>query len=154
MIELVRASLADVAFARELFELTSDAASFATELVLDDAELIVVDRTAPPFGDAAGRGQAPPVGGERIGWVQSSLHGNAIHLAQLHIAPAWRGRGIGRMVVDRVIERAHVARRDVTLAVQAASRARRLYERLGFRLDPASMPAGDTIYLRRQLTSE
>ncbi len=135
MIELVRASLADVGFARELFELTSDAASFATELVLDEAELIVV-------------------AGERVGWVQSSVHGNAIHLAQLHIAPAWRGRGIGRAVVDRVIERAHAARRDVTLAVQAASRARRLYERLGFEPDLASVPCGDTIYLRRQLTSE
>jgi ribosomal protein S18 acetylase RimI-like enzyme len=94
------------------------------------------------------------VAGERVGWVQSSVHGNAIHLAQLHIAPAWRGRGIGRAVVDRVIERAHAARRDVTLAVQAASPARRLYERLGFERDITSVPAGDTIYLRRQLTSE
>ncbi len=134
MIELVRASLADVAFARELFELTADAASFATELVLDDAELVVA-------------------AGQRVGWVQSSVHGNAIHLAQLHIAPAWRGRGIGRAVVDRVIERAHTAQRDVTLAVHAASPARRLYERLGFQLDVATAPSGDTIYLRRQRTS-
>jgi ribosomal protein S18 acetylase RimI-like enzyme len=71
--------------------------------------------------------------GADIGWVQSMTEGDALFLGQLFVAPAYQGRGIGTMIVQRLIEEAGCDRRAVTLGVVKTNPALRLYERLGFR---------------------
>lgn len=57
----------------------------------------------------------------------------------LGVAPAVRGRGVGRALVGACIARARTAGRSaVAISTEAEwADARRLYERLGFRRDPA-----------------
>jgi GNAT superfamily N-acetyltransferase len=71
--------------------------------------------------------------GADIGWVQSTIEGGALFLGQLFVAPAHQGRGIGTMIVRRLIEEAAYDRRAVTLGVVKINPALRLYQRLGFR---------------------
>jgi ribosomal protein S18 acetylase RimI-like enzyme len=57
-----------------------------------------------------------------------------MHLFALEVGAEWRNRGIGRALVERVIEEAR--RRGlgrVYLEVRVDNRARRLYHRVGFR---------------------
>jgi ribosomal protein S18 acetylase RimI-like enzyme len=71
--------------------------------------------------------------GADIGWVQSMTEHDALFLGQLFVAPAHQGRGIGTMIVQRLIEEAACDRRAVTLGVVKTNPALRLYQRLGFR---------------------
>lgn len=56
------------------------------------------------------------------------------YLAHLGVAPAWRGRGIGRALIDELVRRGvRAGRRRMVLDVAATNpRAQALYERLGF----------------------
>jgi GNAT superfamily N-acetyltransferase len=71
--------------------------------------------------------------GADIGWVQSVTEGDALFLGQLFVAPPHQRRGIGTMIVQRLIEEAACDRRAVTLGVVKTNPALRLYQRLGFR---------------------
>jgi ribosomal protein S18 acetylase RimI-like enzyme len=56
-----------------------------------------------------------------------------IYLAEIQVAPAWQGRGIGSSVVRSLMDRAAASERPLTLRVlHVNDRARKLYERLGF----------------------
>ncbi len=68
----------------------------------------------------------------------------AVHLYQVWVAPEYRGRGVGRRLLDAVITWARdVGAREVALEVtDGDSPARRLYARAGFR------PAGEPQPLR------
>lgn len=59
-----------------------------------------------------------------------------IHINNLAIHPAWRGRGLGRLLLARVLEEAAaLGAPDATLEVRRSNvSARRLYEGAGFRL--------------------
>jgi ribosomal protein S18 acetylase RimI-like enzyme len=54
--------------------------------------------------------------------------------AELSIAvlPAYRGRGIGTRLLERLLDAARERGHDLCLSVQADNAARRLYERMGF----------------------
>ena len=54
-------------------------------------------------------------------------------LVDIAVLPDHRGTGIGGMVLDRILEEAAALGRGVTLRVDHANPARRLYERKGFR---------------------
>ena len=69
-----------------------------------------------------------------IGWLQSFLKYDALFLAQLFVASAWRRQGIGTEVVKGSVEEAESTGRAVTLGVVKTNPALRLYERLGFRI--------------------
>jgi GNAT superfamily N-acetyltransferase len=71
--------------------------------------------------------------GADIGWMQSRIESDALFLGQLFVAPAQQGRGIGTMIVRRLIEEAAGDRRAVTLGMVKTNPAMRLYQRLGFR---------------------
>jgi GNAT superfamily N-acetyltransferase len=55
-----------------------------------------------------------------------------IRVVDVAVVPAQQGRGIGSVVLRRVLEEADAARLPVTLHVVTTNPALRLYERLGF----------------------
>lgn len=69
-----------------------------------------------------------------VGWLQSMQAGGALFLAQLFVDTASQRRGIGSEVMRHLIQEATAASQPVTLGVVKANPARRLYERLGFRI--------------------
>jgi GNAT superfamily N-acetyltransferase len=71
---------------------------------------------------------------EDVGWMQSSIQDDARFLKQIFIDAAFQRRGIGTEIIHRLIDRANRAGEPVTLGVVKINPARRLYERLGFRI--------------------
>jgi GNAT superfamily N-acetyltransferase len=71
---------------------------------------------------------------EDIGWMQTALADGAIFLGQLYLVGRFRRQGIGGRLVQALIAEAGQAGRAVTLGVVKVNPARRLYERLGFRI--------------------
>jgi ribosomal-protein-alanine N-acetyltransferase len=79
-----------------------------------------------------------------------------IHINNVAIRPRYRGRGIGTALMQRVFEEAgRLGARRATLEVRASNTgARRLYERLGFRVTATrrnyySSPVEDALILWR-----
>ncbi|WP_255988620.1 GNAT family N-acetyltransferase [Chitinolyticbacter albus] len=54
------------------------------------------------------------------------------NLMDLSLLPAWRGRGIGSLLLSRLIREADCAGKAIRLYVEQDNPARRLYERFGF----------------------
>lgn len=72
--------------------------------------------------------------GSDIGWLQSRVEGDTLFLAQLFVAAPFQRQGNGTEMIGRLIEEAGYMRRAVTLGVVKTNPARRLYQRLGFRV--------------------
>jgi len=72
--------------------------------------------------------------GADVGWIQQRHEFNTIFLGSLYVIPALQGRGIGTRVIQKLLSQAGEQSQTVTLAVMKINRARRLYERLGFRI--------------------
>jgi GNAT superfamily N-acetyltransferase len=72
--------------------------------------------------------------GADIGWLQSDIRGDALFLGQLFVDAPFRRQGIGTQVMHHLIGEATRARQAMTLGVVKTNPARRLYERLGFRI--------------------
>jgi ribosomal protein S18 acetylase RimI-like enzyme len=76
-----------------------------------------------------------------VGMANLKLDGDGAQLFGMWVAPEARGRGVGELLVNALIERA--GDRPIVLCVaETAPAARRLYERLGF------TPIGTTGTLR------
>lgn len=74
------------------------------------------------------------VGGVRVGMVQLLERPDAIEIGEIEILPEHQNRGIGSQILRDTIARADAQRRHVVLSVGLENeRARRLFERLGFR---------------------
>ena len=69
---------------------------------------------------------------EDAGWLQVTPADDIIFLGQLFLAKPYQGQGIGRYVVQFLIEEAKEARKAITLGVVKINPARGFYERLGF----------------------
>jgi ribosomal protein S18 acetylase RimI-like enzyme len=74
------------------------------------------------------------IDGVDVGWLQSTIQNGSLFLAQLFVDRAFQRQGIGTEMMDRLIQEATVAGQDMTLGVVKTNPARRLYERLGFRV--------------------
>jgi ribosomal protein S18 acetylase RimI-like enzyme len=74
------------------------------------------------------------VDGADIGWLQSTTREDSLFLGQLFVHASFQRRGIGTEVMHRLIAEAARARQSVTLGVVKINPARRLYERMGFRI--------------------
>jgi ribosomal protein S18 acetylase RimI-like enzyme len=72
--------------------------------------------------------------GTDIGWLHSDIRGDALFLGQLFVDAPFRRQGIGTQVLNHLIGEATRARQAMTLGVVKSNPARRLYERLGFRV--------------------
>ena len=76
------------------------------------------------------------VAGRDVGVLQVEDRGTDVSLGLIEIAPSYQGQGLGTRIIKDVLALAHGERRPVSLHVlKTNSRARRLYERLGFVLD-------------------
>jgi GNAT superfamily N-acetyltransferase len=99
----------------------------------------------PDWDDAAMRAQADrefdelPVqiieeGGAPIGYLCAVDRPDRVWLDEIVLVAAARGRGLGTALVERVIRDAEARGVPVRLGVLEHNPARRLYERLGFRV--------------------
>jgi GNAT superfamily N-acetyltransferase len=70
--------------------------------------------------------------GRRIGCYSLEDRGDDFLLSQFYIAPSHQGRGLGSMVLIRILRMAEWAKKPVRLSVLKGSPALRLYERFGF----------------------
>jgi ribosomal protein S18 acetylase RimI-like enzyme len=118
-------------------------------IVADEViEAQTVERWEPVLADALRPGAGPDTGAvvavdgtDRVvgfaGFRPDPDDPRVGHLASLYVDPAAGGAGIGRRLVERtLVELAATGRRTVTLWVfRDNTRARRLYERCGFRPD-------------------
>ncbi|GIU94650.1 MAG: ribosomal-protein-alanine N-acetyltransferase RimI [Gaiellaceae bacterium] len=73
-------------------------------------------------------------GGELVGYAVVSRYVDAWHVMNVAVAPAFRRRGIARLLLERLFELTESdPRRGYTLEVRVSNAAAiRLYERLGF----------------------
>jgi ribosomal protein S18 acetylase RimI-like enzyme len=73
------------------------------------------------------------VRGTRVGVVQIEETCSEMYLQQIAILPEYQRQGIGTAIVQSLMTHALAVRKPLRLSVfQANSKARRLYERLGF----------------------
>jgi ribosomal-protein-alanine N-acetyltransferase len=73
--------------------------------------------------------------GRVAGYIVAWPVEDEVHLANIAVAPQWRGRGIGRFLMEKLLERARRGKASwIALEVRFSNHwARRLYESLGFR---------------------
>jgi GNAT superfamily N-acetyltransferase len=74
------------------------------------------------------------VDGRDVGAVAVEWRRDEVLLADIEVAPAWRGRGLGTAIIGEVLAEAERRGLPVILQVLKGNPARRLYERLGFRV--------------------
>ena len=124
--------------------------SLASALALAHARFFVAEDAA----GRAGRGGADRV----LGYVVALLYGEEGEIADLAVAPAARRRGIGGVLLDRVVATAMESGvRALYLEVRESNvAARALYQSRGFdqvgrRRGYYSRPAEDALVLRRSL---
>lgn len=72
--------------------------------------------------------------GKPVGMLKFRESIDGIEVKQLQIHPAHQGQGIGRMVMDRVLNWSVSKSKNVRLTVLKANPAKRLYEGLGFKV--------------------
>lgn len=75
------------------------------------------------------------VEGKDIGFIRVNEEPSNINITEIHILPDYQGRGIGRSVIKSIIEDASDKMKTVTIGCFIANqRAKKLYERLGFKV--------------------
>jgi len=84
--------------------------------------------------------------GSDIGWMQTAPESDAVFLKQLFVDGPLRGQGIGTEVMHRLIIEAANTGRGMALGVVKTNPAKRLYDRLGFRV---THDDGRKFYMRR-----
>lgn len=72
--------------------------------------------------------------GTDVGWLQSRMQGDTLFLVQLFLDTAFQGKGIGTETLKRLMGEAEQSGVPMKLGVVKSNPARRLYERLGFRI--------------------
>lgn len=72
--------------------------------------------------------------GRPVGIAKCRETDDCIEIMQLQVLPEYQGRGIGKNIMSTFIEAAARQRKRLALSVLKANPAKRLYERLGFRV--------------------
>lgn len=74
------------------------------------------------------------IGGRLVGYVVAWPVEDEVHLANVAVAAEWRGRGIGRFLMEKLVEHSRRCKASwIALEVRFSNdSARRLYESLGF----------------------
>jgi GNAT superfamily N-acetyltransferase len=84
------------------------------------------------------RYQVIVVAGGDVGAIAVEWRDDLVFLSDIEIAEAWRGRGLGTAVIGATLSEARRRGLPVALQVLRGNPARRLYERLGFRVVAAT----------------
>jgi GNAT superfamily N-acetyltransferase len=74
------------------------------------------------------------VEGQDVGAVSVEPRPHELVVADIELLPAWRGRGLGTVILTELVRQAHQAGLPVALQVLRVNPAQRLYQRLGFRV--------------------
>ena len=110
-------------------------AEYGLRLLLEssDVDLTDVERHYDARGGCLELIEGPA--GERLGVLGWRPAGETAELKKLYLTPAARGRGTGRLALDRTVARARAAGCSAVVLETAAvlSEANRLYTRYGFR---------------------
>jgi ribosomal protein S18 acetylase RimI-like enzyme len=78
--------------------------------------------------------QVVVIDGRDVGAVAVERRAGELFLADIEVLPEWRGRGLGTAIVGAVVAEARRRGLPAALQVLKVNPARRLYERLGFRV--------------------
>jgi len=79
------------------------------------------------------------VNGTAAGTVEVQEDTEQFYICSLYLLPAWQGHGIGTRLVQQYLQQAQRQRKRLSLEVLPSNtRARQLYERLGFLTRPAA----------------
>jgi len=71
--------------------------------------------------------------GEPIGRLYVDRREDEIEVIDIALLPAYRARGIGKMLLEEIIAEGKASNRRITIYVEHNNPARHLYDRLGFR---------------------
>jgi GNAT superfamily N-acetyltransferase len=80
------------------------------------------------------------VGGEPAGRLYVARWAREIRIVDVALLPAFRGRGVGTALLSALVQESEASGRPLTIHVEAENPARRLYERMGFRVVEAVGP--------------
>lgn len=69
---------------------------------------------------------------QKAGLLKCAENKEEIEVIQLQIAPQFQGKGIGKIVLQELLAKAHHKQKKVKLSVLQQNPAWRLYQRLGF----------------------
>jgi len=72
------------------------------------------------------------VGDERIGRLYVDRREDELRVVDIALLPAWRGRGLGRVLMQEVLDEAGRSGLPVRIHVERGNPAMHLYTRLGF----------------------
>ncbi|WP_338640731.1 GNAT family N-acetyltransferase [Burkholderia pyrrocinia] len=85
-------------------------------------------------------------GATAIGLLKVTRSAGEWHVHQIQLLPARQGQGIGEAVLRELLSDAARANVPVTLSVLHGNPARRLYERLGFRIESETETSASMIW--------
>jgi len=71
-------------------------------------------------------------GGSPIGRLYVYRDEEEIHIIDIALLPGYRGRGLGRILLEELLDEGRATNRKVTIYVENFNPARHLYDRLGF----------------------
>jgi ribosomal protein S18 acetylase RimI-like enzyme len=71
--------------------------------------------------------------GAPVGRLYLDMAPKSLDVLDISLLPQWRGRGVGGVIMEGVLDRARASGRYVGLYVERFNPAFRLYERLGFK---------------------
>jgi ribosomal protein S18 acetylase RimI-like enzyme len=128
--ELRPARPGDVEFAWRLYEQLMRARTEALMPWREDRQREVIEGALNSGGM-----QMIVADGSVCGWLHVLEAAGSIELHQIYLAPAQQRRGIGTSILRALQARAAAAGRPLCLNVLINNPARRLYERLGFRVE-------------------
>ena len=121
-----RATEADIPFLLALRQATMDAHLAASGIAIDDASRRMRVMDAFDCAELLLADDVP------MGLLKLRRSPHEWEIAQIQLAPALQGRGIGRSLLLEVLADAARAGASVRLSVLKANPAKRLYEELGF----------------------
>ena len=88
-----------------------------------------------------------------VGRLWLDRRADAVHVLDISILPEWRSQGLGRRVLQHLMDEAKATSRTLTIYVEVGNTARHLYDRLGFQ--PDGQPDGVHQFMHwRPVTTE
>lgn len=69
-----------------------------------------------------------------IGLLKIERKRDGIELIQIQIDPLYQGKGIGKKILEQIINEANSEEKSITLQVLKVNKAQRLYLKLGFKI--------------------